>query len=520
MHAIRITLEWAFPLILLFFAAFAALYNPFSPMHRIRNPFTTRLHRGHIVLIKHFNLLVRSTIFARIFAYFKCAWHIVFSAYFGGPRSNEKELTDVVGDIHELRFDPDYPYLISGDHFSVLYPRNLGVFYHSTLDSRTALNREDWLNRERIYLQTVAYAIEAFRNYGDCTTTIVPIGPRAVSCINYLHYPSDSLYGILYALSTLRDNSSLSRVYPFLGKRHFPLDTKDAADALLNDYRESLSLLLQQYHTHVYDDTTGLIRRNIRISAAKDASVRESAFYDNVIFWKTHVLARKLDLFDMPEIDLDALKARILKEFWNEEEGYFYEDLSQNGRHYSADWLCTVFTEFLDPRKADEVGYLQRAVDYTILKEFDRPFPLKYQEKNKITRQLIIVSFAAPSYGGTSIWSFWGAEFIKLLILLSRQGASMEGQYLERAAEHIASYERNMLRYGGYPEVYRENGTILKTPFYKSVRQTGWVVGFEQAVEMYKSPLHNPAVPAAVSVSGAAASAPAGTHAVAGNVSI
>lgn len=44
-----------------------------------------------------------------------------------------------------------------------------------------------------------------------------------------------------------------------------------------------------------------------------------------------------------------------------------------------------------------------------------------------------------------------------------------------------------MLRYGGFPEVYDPNGNLLQTAFYKSILQTGWVIGFEQARAMHKA---------------------------------
>ncbi len=472
---------------LLALITYSAFSNPYGRMSRVRNPFETKLQGRTIRLLKRFSLKVSTSLFWRTFAYAKCAWHIISNVN-AGDKARSRSLEGVIRDIHTVRFNPKRPYLISGDHFNVFYPRNLGVFYYAMLDPRTALGKSDWQNRQRIYLQTVAYAIAAFEKNGDCTTTIVPVGVHAVSCINIYHYPSDALYGILFGLGALIDNSFFRKRYPFESENGFRLDTKEAAETLLEENREVLAKLITKYYQKVFDEKAGLIRTDIHISSAKDITMRSSSFYDNVIFWKTFVLARELGLEEIPHVDLSALKARILTTYWNEENGFFLEDRSPEGiagNYYSADWLAAYFTGFLDAAKSDERVYLERAVLYTMKEEIDMPFPLRYQQTDRASRQVAVVRFAVASYGGTAIWSFWGAEFIKLLVVLSEY--ETENVFLERAARHIAAYAKKMVRYHGYPEVYDTAGNMLRTPFYNSVRQTGWVVGFEQAVAMFKS---------------------------------
>ncbi len=485
----------AFALIALFTLAalmiYSALSNPYGRISRVRNPFETEKRGRTIALHKRFDLEVKKSRFWRLFAFAKCGWHIV-SNVFAGEKAKSVTVQGVIRDIHRVRFDPKKPYLISGDHFNVFYPRNLGTFYYATLDPRTALGKTDWQNRQRIYLQTTAYALAAFQGNGDCTTTIVPVGPHAVACINIYRYPSDALYGILFALAALRDNSFFGKRYPFETENGFGVETKEAADALVEEYRQVIVDLIWKYYDQVYDPVRGLIRADIHISSAKDITERSSAFYDNVIFWKTFKLADILGLDGLPEVDLGALKSRILETYWYEGEGYFLEDRSADGiagRYYSADWLAAYFTGFLDVSKPEERRYLERAASYTMEKGIDMPFPLRYQAEDRAERQVAIVRFAVASYGGTAIWSFWGAEFIKLLTALYEYTG--QEAYLDRAGRHIASYENNMIRCRGYPEVYETGGDMLRTPFYNSVRQTGWVVGFEQAVAMYRSALKN-----------------------------
>ncbi|MES2014330.1 MAG: hypothetical protein V4437_00755 [Patescibacteria group bacterium] len=472
---------------LLSLITYSAFSNPYGRMSRVRNPFETKLQGREILLLRRFKLKVCTSMFWRLFAYAKCAWHIISNVH-AGSKAKSTTVEGVIRDIHRVRFNPKRPYLISGDHFNVFYPRNLGVFYYAMLDPRTALGKSDWQNRQRIYLQSVAYALSAFSTNGDCTTTIVPVGTHAVACVNIYHYPSDALYGVLFGLSALLDNSFFLKRYPFESENSFRLETKDAAESLLQEYHTALRNLITKYYEKVFDKNTGLIRTDIHISSAKDITIRSSAFYDNVIFWKTFKLARSLGIEDIPHVDLNVLKSRILETYWYEEGGYFLEDQSPEGiagKYYSADWLAAYFTGFLDVAKPEERRFLERSTVYTIEKGIDMPFPLRYQETDRASRQVPVVRLVVASYGGTAIWSFWGAEFIKLLVALSEYENNHD--YLERAARHIAAYAKNMVRYHGCPEVYDTEGNMLRTPLYNSVRQTGWVVGYEQAVALFKS---------------------------------
>ena len=87
---------------------------------------------------------------------------------------------------------------------------------------------------------------------------------------------------------------------------------------------------------------------------------------------------------------------------------------------------------------------------------------------------------AVASYGGDAIWSFWGMEYMKVLLALHRETGQI--RYLEAADVQIDAYQKAMVRDGGFPEVYDGHGHLLETPLYRSIRQTGWVIGFEQVL--------------------------------------
>lgn len=467
--------------------AFTYVTNPFTKYSIIRLPYRAKLKSKTIKAVdNNEKLKVRQNIFWKLFAYYQCGVYIVTTRYFHSPRSNGKDVETVIKDIHDLRYDPNRLLLISGDHFNGLFVRNLGVFYYPMLDRGIPSTAEDWQNRQLVYLQSVAYALGVFKKQPTLTTTIVPMGPYSATCINFYAYPSDSLFGIFYALSALKGVEQAS-VYNY-NHRHYQLDTQQAADSLLATYMSTLQQMYDSYRLYVFDEETQLIKQNVHLSGAKDITRRYCAFYDNVIFWKTTQLAMRLGIVKMDQAFLDTLKKRIIKTFWLEEEGYFLEDLSAEGvRHnyYSSDWLIVLSTGFLDIANPNERKYYQRIVSYIQKNKIDQPFALKYHSDTRSHRQFFVVRMAVASYGGDAIWSFWGMEYIKVLTLLAHHTGTKK--YFDDAKYHLDAYESKMIENGGFPETYDSKGNLLKTPLYQSIRQTGWVIGFEQACAMYQA---------------------------------
>lgn len=461
--------------------------NPFSRFSIIRLPFRIRLdQQTHEAIDKSQQIKVRNSWYWRLFAIYQCGLYIITTRYFYSPAAEGKSVDAIIDTIHRLRYDPDKLLLISGDHFNGLFVRNLGVFYYPMLDRTLPSGRQDWLDRQSVYLQTVAYALGVYEKDPKLTTTIVSMGPLAATCVNFYAYPSDSLYGILYALATLQGNQD-ARPFDY-GARSMSLDTIPATKRLIQQYMPTLKALYTNYNETVFDGKTQLVNKNIHLSGAKDITRRQSAFYDNVIYWKTTELAMTLGIIDSDTSRLESIKKRIIKTFWLEKEGYFLEDLSEEGmksRYYSSDWLIVLTTGFLDPASKKESAYYIRSIHYIQQHKIDQPFAIKYQQDTRAHRQFLAVRLAVASYGGDAIWSFWGMEYIKTLILLYKFTGNEP--YRTSARKHLEAYEAKMIEYKGFPEVYDHTGKLLQTPLYKSIRQTGWVIGFEQSRAMYRS---------------------------------
>jgi len=466
------------------------LTNPFSRFSLIRRPFVVTLTKETFEAVNNnHRLRVRQGLLWRWFAIIKSGAYILTTRYLHSPRAAGTTVEAIIAGIHRLRFDPSKLLLISGDHFNGLFVRNLGVFYYPMLDTCVLSSKQDWENRQAVYLQTVAYALGVYAKYPIPTTTIYSTGALRATCVNFYAYPSDTGYGIVYALAALLGKEP-GRPYAYT-ETHLKLHTQLAAKLLIHEYRTTLQTLYSHYRSTAFDEITGLVRIDLHMSGAKDITRRQSSFYDNVIFWKTTQLAQMLGLIPSDQTFLDELKRRILKTFWLEKPGYFLEDLSPESQHhtyYSSDWLIVLATGFLQIDNPTERHYFERSVRYIQAQGIDQPFALKYHADTRAHRQFLAVRLAVASYGGDAIWSFWGMEYIKVLLMLHRQTG--RNAYLETADHHIATYEQAMLRDGGFPEVYDAKGRMLQTLLYRSIRQTGWVIGFEQVRAMRAAQAH------------------------------
>lgn len=477
-----------FVITILFLSIFAYLTNPFTKYSIIKDPFQILSEEGIIIPHSTGNIYLIDSLPARVLGQTKAGWHILTNQFFGGGKeSKEHTLEGIIDDIHQLRFDPSEPFLISGDHFSLLYPRSLGIFYHSTLDPRTARSNEDWERRQKIYLKTLVYALETYEKANRLSTTIVPIAPRSVTLVNFFDPPSDTLFSLLYGIRTLLSEEELNAVYNFQQSddHTYTIETTHATKEILNDYTQSLQKHFYWYVTMVTDPVTQLVRKDISLSSTKDSVKRQSSFYDNVILWKTHQLAQTLDIIDSNPSVLNSLKQQIIDQFWLEKEGYFLEELSETAKenkHYSSDWLIAVQTGFLNPSNETERKYIERSIAFIQQAKLDRPFGLSYEPEEQKSNLHWVLSLTAKDYGTKAIWSNLGMEYIKTLTTLYQQTCNYE--YFNEALYQINQYKDNIIKFQGYPEVYGRDGKPYTTAFYTSVHQTGWVVSFEQARNM------------------------------------
>lgn len=493
-----IVLILVFLLLTLVVAVFLAYFNdPYFRWSRIQNPFVTSVENGKIVLRTRFTPKLVSTQISRVYALLITGLRIPLYSLLTIEKPLTGSETDIINQIHQIRFNPDKPYVITGSHYPDLYMRNMGIFFNALLDPRLPTTEQDWQNRQRIALQTIAYDLAFLDQNTQAVTTIVPVGFKHFTGLNIYRQPSDALFAVLYALRALTDENFVMQTFPVTrpgksGKqqRNRPqhqLQTQQAAQQLLVTYHDALSRAINHYLWMALDDTTGMISRRLHLSSARDGVKRDCSFYDNVIAWATVRLADELNVTHMSRADLKQWKQNIIDAYWDDELGIFRDDLSGCGfldaphsyppASFSADSFIVTSTGFFDVKLAPDQQKLCRMVQYVQDHQLDRPFPLSYTKSNNRKQMHGPVKYFAPSYMGEGIWSHWGMEYIKTLLLLS----ATEPKLKQQARQHLQNYGKNIVTCGGYPELYNRRGKLYKSVLVRGVLHTGWVVNYEQA---------------------------------------
>ena len=463
-------------ILLVLFHSWLHLANPYAGVNFIQQPYSTKLVGNDIVYQQHHKTHIWSDPITDFIGYYRQGFLIVQNTLFGGHELPHTSASEIISDIHKVRFDPTKPYLISGDQFSVLYPRNLGVFYNQLLDPNTAHDSKDWENRQRIYLQSALFAIDGLSSGKTPKTTLVPISPKSViaTTVHPGDVASDAVYGTLYALDAMNSETKSQ-------DGEYQIQTKLAVKNILADKDDELERMVVNYLTAVQDKQTGLVRSDIKLSSARDGVTRKSSFYDNVIYWKTLQLADKLGVYDTPKDTLDALHKKIHNTFWDEKLGYYKNDLYDDS--FSSDFLIGYPTGFFDIKNDKDQQRAMKIIAYIRDNKIADPLPIKYQT-GQPDNMPFIIRRVVPIYGGEAIWSYWGAQYITLLIDLCQETKSTN--YCDEARKDINSYDKVIVRDGGFAETFNPDGTFLRMGPYKSIRITGWVVQFEHAVNKLK----------------------------------
>lgn len=450
-----------------------------------KQPFITKYSGNQIVLKQQYPLRFTNKLPHKIFLYLKAGIGIGRTSFVQEKKLQGNE-QDIINQIHEIRYNASNPYVITGGHFNQIFVRNLGIFFNALLDPRIPSTKKDWHLRQSIVLKTLAHDLEIFSLAGTDFTTITHVNKNLYIGLNIYARPSDSLFAIMYTLHSLRDDMFISRIFPSKASPKHILQTRKAADMLLEKYNKVLSSLIADYHNKLLDEETLLIKKGLLLSSARDGIQRQSSFYDNVILWATVRLAKSLGLYKISNKELADWKKRIIQAYWDAQSGMFLDDVSEECKKeklFSADSFIVTSTRFLSYENVKERAMLLKMVTYVREHNLDKPFPLHYSSKDLPHRLYRPVRHFAPPYMGTSIWSHWGMEYIKTLYLLS----PWDKGFLKEARIHLQLYKNRIEKYGGYPEVYDKNGAILDTRLYRSVLHNGWVINYEQTKMLLKN---------------------------------
>jgi hypothetical protein len=501
MHFLR---RWAIRIVVIALILFIGNWwvtknNPYSANTWVKPFYSTTIQpNGNITLAKIRDLHVTSAPVGRIALYLSIPFQVGHNIFFP-EQPIEGTAPQIITQLHQERFNLDKAYVITGGHFPQLYVRNFGIFYGAMLDPRIQDGTDDWTTRERVTLQTTAVDLELLSKAGKEYTTFVPISSTIFAGANFNAAPldpriepSDSLFAIVYSLNALSDPNFIAGNIPDGHTPAYTLNTKDAATQLVTVYKPAIEKELARYLSVVMDPQSGLVKKSAVLSGARDrARGRQSSFYDNMIAWATAKDAAKLGLTVACPVayntngncDYGEWKRIIITNFWDDTDGLFINDLSKTSQQehtFTGEAFLAPQIGFLDSHDDADRTKLARMVSYVKAHDLDKPFPL-YYAASSTSDTSFIARLTGEQYANHSIWSNLGQAYIETLVLLSSDHPDM----LSDARKYLDRYRQNMETYGGYPELYNENGELFSVPFYRAVLHVGWVINYEQAQMLY-----------------------------------
>jgi len=395
------------------------------------------------------------------------------------PKLKSDKYPDIYTSIVRRRFHVKSPYLISGDHFSSFYPRNLGFFYSKALDPATSIDLRDYQDRLTMYLRSLTFGLDFFEQ-NELTTTVQPIFRHYFFGQKIYSKPADTLCSLLLAFDFLIHPHDHNFVAHKSAWKHAQKLAKREALELLKRYRHVLRMRALEI-LPLFNSNLGIIDIQHSLSGIRDCITRRSSFYENVAMWKTLVLSLRYHILD--EADLDKhhhprrLKERILELFLH--NTLIYNDLQEAEElldNASADFLVAYSLGFLSVKKKAERTILYNMVQWFSHEDLISDIGIFYSRKNP-KRMNVATFVAAPDYMGRTVWSHWTTEFCSLLLDLA---AFRENRNLADTANHIlVSMMKKIRKYKGYPELYDQKGKLYETWLYASLVKTGWIVNYE-----------------------------------------
>lgn len=382
-------------------------------------------------------------------------------------------------------FKPDdIIFLTTGDpHSRAFYLRNFGVFYTGLTNPQNAINEEDYINRITITIESLSFVLDLFEEE-SFSTTVVPVGGDYFVAVNYFAPPSDSLLGVLTALESLSSPEYESLIYANIQK-----DGIRKGQELLAVHRTSLRAKLfdvinEMHNVTIEGITLPMLDAHLAYSSATDTRQEPQRFVVSANMYSTIQKARTLGLLNDQEITehlgmpLHEYKSRILTVFGD--QGYIKNSVHPEFT-YNADPARNIVLDFAhqkngfwnldDPKEAYLYAHTAEIIlrDPRFRNEDGRGFVMSITNPDVP----FLHSISTPSYQGRTVWPHYNIEFAAGLEMLSE---NFGNETYRSEAESIVTYiVDSSLKYGGYPEVLNEKGTMYRTYIYKSAHANAWI---------------------------------------------
>ena len=309
---------------------------------------------------------------------------------------------------------------------------------------------EDCWNEKKGFFKTSAGHFNCFysRDFSWCVKHLLSLGHR-----------QRVRSTILYALTCFQAHGRIRVGISSQGKPFdFPAYSIDSLPSLMRtlrifgskkivaDHKEFLEKETAYLYREAIDKDTGLVRKDKFFSSIKDHAKRKSSCYDNCMIG---MLSQDLDHFKLKNPFCKEDHAYLIKKhFWN--KSYFLNDLS-GSTAITGD--SNVFPFWTGIVKDKEKALL--AFRTLRLERLDKPFPLKYHQKDK-PHAMGFPSFLAQDYETDSIWPHIALLLIEVMMPIDKQ----------KSRNYLQSYFEKIILNKNFLEIYDRHGNPYKTPLY------------------------------------------------------
>jgi hypothetical protein len=279
---------------------------------------------------------------------------------------------------------------------------------------------------------TVLAALDKFLAQGKITVAITPEGVA-------FNFPDcQSIDSLAYFIRTLR-----------------LCDCRNLTD----EQKKFLNSEITRVITTTVDMNTGLIKKDIHISAMKDHAIRESSMYDNtmlaVISEETDKLGieNPLKNFNYPSI--------LIENFWS--GAYFYDDMKKAQIVTGDSNIIPFWTGIIKDHRL-----LEQTIKSIQTAGLDNPFPLKYVSSPRKELKMVWTEYLVPGWEQDTIWSMMGLMYIEILAKIDRQ----------KAVKHLETYKKIIEENKTFVELFDKNGKPYKSLFYAADEGMIWACMF------------------------------------------
>lgn len=333
----------------------------------------------------------------------------LYNRYFGKIERFEGDASLICMQVTDKLWQGDF-YRTSLGHFDFFWMRDFGTVCE-------AIARQGYQHRVH---HTLRWALHHYRRAGVVKLCIDSDG-------HVFNAPARSIDAIPWLFHCLVTSD-------------YPLNKKE---------RVFLERQLQWYCDTFLEPDTGMIKPGIVYAEMRDAVIYDRSAYAVALVGRLAQCVQQLHFHGFPYPPA-AYSAKLINHYWNGQ--YFNADIANAA--FSAE--CALMPFWLGV--VDSKTKAGKTFDYILEHKLCYPYPLKYTDTPRNFRyRFWMDGWFMPNYAGTSIWSWHGIFYLKLL-----------KKYNRKEYDHMHElFSRMIERHGTWPEMLNSDGSWYLAPVYK-----------------------------------------------------